>query len=325
MMALLESRDVIFYKEDYDFVIHYLSIYPYYDLVNGNAEKLRLSNKSDLFKPNVSFQLLVQIKMIEDRIRSAFLTQILAIEQSFSGKLSYYISKEFGVDSNDGGYLKKSNYSGGNFTRNTMKKLRGVRDCSIEYRHYSESLKHYKKNHNHIPPWILINDLMFGEAINWYRCLKNEGKVTLNQQLMIFRNEEDPELSLSITLQALDLLREYRNGLAHNNAINKIKIDRQLNMVEVSRLINPNIKPENLYVGNSNNLKACFICILLLSRDIDQLKYFLMTLEQIFNLPSENNKKIIFDEVFNFPHSILEIIGDYQPYLKANPQELLES
>lgn len=310
MVDLLRSRNLEIINEQIPFAIHSLQTYSYYDLINGNSEKLQTSLDSDDFVDGVSIDLLVRIKSTEERLRSTFLSQILAIEKKFSTKLAWYISKNFGVDSRNGGYLKKNNYSTSNnsMVNSTMKRLRDVRDLNNNSRKPSSSLKYYSKKHNHIPPWILINDLMFGEVIRWYRCLKDEGKTLISIDLFIL-DIPDRELRVSILLEVLDLLREYRNFLAHNSSLSKIKSKRCLNSKNITSILNlPHLlKDDEFKQDNSQNLYACFISILLLSTDIDQLQFFVLSIQQIYNTLEPHEQKLILEDIFGLPSKIFEI------------------
>lgn len=314
MIELLRSRNLIIRDDEIDFVIHSLKTYSYYDLVNSNVENLLISKETNIFKENIEFRQLVKIKNIEDRLRITFLSQILAIEKSFCSKLSYYIAETFGVDSNEGGYLKKANYSTSqnSLVTSTMKRLREIKNSKIKYRKPSDSLKYYQRNHNHIPPWILVNELTFGEVINWYRCIKDEGKRKLSKELLLYKVENE-EIRLSICISTLDLLREFRNSLAHNSALSKIRSSRKLNNLEIYHVLNQkDLVSETEFINEkSHNLYACFISILLLSTDLDQLRIFLLTLEQIFNSVDSEEQTLILQDTFGLPPKILEISKQY--------------
>lgn len=307
MIELLRSRNLIIREDDISFAIHSLQTYSYYGLINGNIGNLLNPKIENQFKDNISIRLLVRIKVIEEQTRSLFLSQILAIEKNFCTKLSWYISKEFGVDSGNHGYLKKSNYSSSksSLVRSTMKRLRSVLNSENQNRKASKSLKFYQENHNHVPPWILVNDLMFGEAINWYRCLRVEGKDEVSDGLTIF-NIEDRDSRLSLLIQTLELLREYRNFLAHNSALSKMKSNRKLNSSDLYQHLNSTgvISKNEFDSENSHNLYACFISILLLSTNMEQLQFFLLSFEQVYKTVEVDEQKIIFEDTFGLPDKL---------------------
>ena len=68
--------------------------------------------------------------------------------------------------------------------------------------------KHYKENHNHIPPWILFKNISFGDAINLFCVLNRQEKepitdilfenapgIEYNQRIDIIRNGLESDLS----------------------------------------------------------------------------------------------------------------------------------
>lgn len=310
-IKILESRNLIISPNEKSFVVHSLQIYSYYDLINGNVEKLLEHRHPDRFRNGVTFQQIVLIRVIEDRIKSVCLTQILAIEKTFNTRLSYYIAQNFGVNSADGGYLSKSNYSSSrtNLVKKTMKRLRGVRDHSNIKRKESDSLTYYRNNHNHIPPWILINDLMFGESIYWYKSLKSDGKFIISSQLISIKITER-ELLLATVAQTLDVLRDFRNFFAHNSVLSQMKSDRKLNNKDIYLALDD----DDIFTANeldeetSNGLYACLLSILFLSTDPDQLQFFALNIEQILNSIDENDQQLIFNEIFGLPVDFLKKI-----------------
>ena len=69
---LLKIRNLTI--NDDEFAKHFLKVYSYYDLINGNVDSLLISHHPDKFKDNVTFENLVQIKFIEERLKSLFLS-----------------------------------------------------------------------------------------------------------------------------------------------------------------------------------------------------------------------------------------------------------
>ena len=51
---------------------------------------------------------------------------------------------------------------------------------------YKMTTKHYKENHNHIPPWILFKNISFGDAINLFCVLNRQEKEPITD--ILFEN-----------------------------------------------------------------------------------------------------------------------------------------
>lgn len=306
-IGILQSRGL--FIDDASFAKHMLRTYSYYDLINGNLDELMVSRHPDRFVKNTSLADLVQIRFMEDRIKAIFLKQILMIEKTFKSTLSYYISEQFGVDSNPGGYLTKKNYSGdrADVVKKTMKTLRDVRDGNV-HKPQGEPIRHYRKDHNHIPPWILIDELTFGETVYWYKCLDNQGKLEVSSEMLHLPQEMSSTHMLELFQIVIDLIREFRNFFAHNSVLSHMKSKRKLKI----KLIGDVNSSDSLVSGitdnlnNSRNLLACFLSILLLSKDPDQLKLFLLDFQQTEEILDSERTKFIIEDIFQLPLEMVE-------------------
>lgn len=308
-IEILKKRNLIIDNTEY--AKHLLKTYSYYDLVNGNLDELMVHRHPDKFQDGISIQDLVKIRVIEDRIKSIFLKQILMIEKSFKTSISYYISKKFGVDNHPGGYLTKKNYSNPrkSIVSKTMKTLRDICSGNVQ-RPQGEPIIYYQEHHNHIPPWILVEELTFGETIYWYKCLGPDGKSTIENELVHLPSNLSQEQLENIFLDSLTILREFRNFFAHNSVLSHMQSKAELNL---RLFLQPHKDQINLIenipinLANSHNLVACFLSILILSTDFDQSKIFISDLKQTMDLSTTDDEaKFIFEGIFHLPTSLIE-------------------
>lgn len=58
--------------------------------------------------------------------------------------------------------------------------------------------KHYKENHNHIPPWILFKNISFGDAINLFCVLNRQEKEPITDILFENTPGKDQKQPLNI-------------------------------------------------------------------------------------------------------------------------------
>lgn len=313
-IELLKNRNLTI--NDAEFAEHFLKVYSYYDLINGNVDSLLISHHPDKFKDNVTFENLVQIKFIEERLKSLFLSQILDIEKSFKTILAYHISENFGVNSGVGGYLTKRNYSPSQSkqVKTTMKKLRDIRDgTAMTSKHESKSIIYYRENHNHIPPWILVNELTFGELFFWYKCLPQDIKININSELV---SQSADGIDTELFIPMLDLLREFRNFFAHNSVLSQMKSERQLDKSQLKKITLKNtnsIKPADI-ISQNNDINCCLIAILCLSNDYDQIDYFYRQLYALVNIIDEeplSGNKNFFSDIFNLSTRTLQLLKAY--------------
>ena len=152
-----------------------------------------------------------------NNLHTILLKYILIIEQSLKNKLSYIISKKYGVETDcnilfnkdPGDYLSVTHYSGDKSNR--IAKIKQV----IQKPYNGSSLEYYKNMQN-IPPWIVLENLPLGKAINWYKILKNDDKTLVSKALFLFQPKN---LLISdikeLVSKSLAILNEYRNMYAH--------------------------------------------------------------------------------------------------------------
>lgn len=302
-ILLLKSRGLIIKNEN--LAKHQLKTYSYYDLINGNLDKLMASRHPDHFNDGVTMNNLVQIRIIEDRIKSVFLQQILMIERTFKSTLSYYISEHYGVDSNPGGYLSKSNYSStrSRIVTRTMKALRNICDGNVGNKIQGAPIKYYRKNHNHIPPWILVDELTLGETIYWFKGINGSGKKSISAEMLHLPSSLSTAQQLEVFQTTIDIIREFRNLFAHNSVLSHMSSRRELNILLLGDpTTNANLVSDlENNAANSHNLAACFLSILVLSNDYDQLGIFLAEFEQTISVLDGDSQKFIIEDIFHFP------------------------
>ncbi|MBZ2200792.1 MAG: Abi family protein [Lentilactobacillus hilgardii] len=317
-LDILESRGL--FVPDRAMAIHALNTYSYYDIVNGNLDQLLLRRHPDFFKSEVSFNDLIQIRFLEDELKALFLQQILNIEKFFKTKLSYYVAKNFGVDSNPGGYLDLSNYSSSNrsISHKTIRTLKEIRDHKNPKKPEGKPIAHYRSDHQFIPPWILIEELSLGETLYWFKSLKGQGKTEISQQILSIKNIESTDKSLDVFQQSIDIIRSFRNFFAHNSVLSHMRSKRLLNLSQIDFIDNSDQLINQSEIANSinrHNLFACFICILLLSTDTDQLSVFVSSLENIFKIPTHLE---IIQPIFHLPSTSVHRAKQFVNYYRKD-------
>jgi abortive infection bacteriophage resistance protein len=121
--------------------------YPFKEFKNG----VRI----DKFKPNISWQNVIDLYNFDRKLRLLVLEATEWIEVSLRAKIAYLISKKYG----DLGYLNKNNFH-----------------HKFEHKYWLEHIKdkYKKEEHSHI--FELIDAISFGSLSKLYSGLKNEDK-----------------------------------------------------------------------------------------------------------------------------------------------------
>lgn len=226
LIELMENRNIII--ENKQDTIRKLQNHSYYKIVNGFKNTFLKDEENEQFLDGTTFNDLYNLNIIDKSLNYILLKYLLYFENSFKNRLSYIISENFGVYSptysqkiefekmkndlnNKDDYLCKENYSKShNFRFNVLLGIKKTLSQDVN----TPSILHYKDEKNHIPPWVLMNCLSLGQVIKWYSILKKEEKNELCRSFNCL-SKVDEEQSKLFFKKSIDLIREYRNMIAH--------------------------------------------------------------------------------------------------------------
>lgn len=283
LIELLESRNVII--TDKEFAKKCISDISYYSLING-YKNLFPYDQDNKFKIPIEFYEFYNLYRFDTMINNVMFKYIIAIEKSLKSKLSYIISEKYGVftdlgdytNNNPDDYLCRKHYRNNNQTQSILKKIKTEISKTK-----NESVNHYKENHNHIPCWILVNGIPFGLTIKWYEILKpSEKDIICNQ--FISTTEITIQDKKEFFKKSLDILRKYRNNIAHGNKIFNNTISEELPKKSVLLLSNNLITKIDYKHGIGRN--DIFAVIIIICMFIDEVSknIFLNEVINIFSL-----------------------------------------
>ena len=176
-LSILKSRNLTISNDN--LARNALMRYGYYEIVNGyKTFLLDPSSDTDRYKEGVTFTELINLYDLDKNIRSAVMLATLEVELSLRTAIAYTLSEDFGVKESE--YLKYKNFKQGetfeehgrvtNERNEMLNILKGFRKRNIE------PLNHYRENHNHIPPWILMKETSFGNLKHIFKLLKGPQK-----------------------------------------------------------------------------------------------------------------------------------------------------
>lgn len=310
MLEIMRNRHIII--QDPDFAKMALENFSYYSLVNGYKNTFLQIPKTDNFIDGTHFEELYTLHVIDISLNNILFKYILYIEKSLKSRISYLVSEKFGVytdradmsNNNPNDYLYNKNYSSSTNKRDPI--LRKLKECTQNHRN-NPSLAHYIMTKNHLPAWVLVNNVPFGLAIEWYSILTGIHKTEICSRFIntaALTTSEKKEFFQ----KALSLVKDYRNQIAHGNRTFSIM---QLPVLPKKQLLNLSmgILSEDEYDNRhgQNDIFAVVMVILLLINDQYLLTNFYRDFLSIFE-PYKNtkfNEKTIY-EVFNLPNDIAD-------------------
>lgn len=304
------------------FALHALSTISYYDLINGYQECMMVNG---VFKPNVSMEYLYMFYLFDKSFQNIVFKYSLFIENSFKTSLAYILGKNFGVSINE--YLDNKNflysYKGKVFLYKVKEEIiKGFTKYDKQNHPYytQQPTKHYMENHNHLPPWILMKNVSFGNSINLYKLLKSTDKVEVTSLFFSASEIRDDE-KIQLLTSALDFIRNYRNQIAHNLKFVTYKNHKfRLPTYITKKVINNSIITDNK--KDFNDVYSCLLAIYMLLRSSLIKTKFLYDISNVLtDIPSTHplytvQNQIIKDyiAITGLPANFREIIALLTPH-----------
>ena len=174
---ILKSRDLTFLDENK--AKRVLMRYGYYEVVNGYKMFLLEEDcTKERYKSGATFEHLTALYELDKSIRNGVIQASLEIELSLRTAIAYTLAEDFGVEERQ--YLYYKNFRQGdtiwsdsqptNERAILLNKLIHLGNRNIE------PLNHYRTNHGHIPPWILLKESTFGNLKYIFKLLKGPQK-----------------------------------------------------------------------------------------------------------------------------------------------------
>ncbi len=251
-IELLKSRGLII--EDYEFALHALNTISYYDLINRYQRYFMPDGEK--FIDNTRIELLYSFSLFDKSIQSFILKYSMFIENIFKTKLAYTLAKDFGASESE--YLSAAKYRqsyqnpNGTLTFNSI--FLECKKTILDPKITNNPTLYYYKKHNHIPPWILLKNLSFSNAINLFKLLKDTQRDIIVNELI---PNEQIALSdkINFVFCSLEAIRLFRNFAAHNLDFTALRTDetRKLSPTVISKLLSGSglIKKENKKISTT--------------------------------------------------------------------------
>jgi len=296
-IAIMQSRGIkISNIEKAKKILEYTS---YYSIINGYKNTFLQSPNADIFIPGTTFEEIYLLYLLDSDISNIILKYILFIERSFKTKLSYRIAE--GNKVHHSRFLDVKLYKNKK-TKKDYEFLKYIKNkCEKPYENTTSHYYHTTKNH--VPPWIVINDISFNKAIYWYSLLKSKDKDYIVDRFFYPYNFTiDLNLKKEFLNKSLNLLLEYRNSIAHGNKIFASKIKNVLPKNALLKIINnidTTILSEKEYIKGlgQKDLYAVVLAIAILldnSIHINSFRFELTVSFQKYNNILVKNKPLVY-------------------------------
>jgi abortive infection bacteriophage resistance protein len=266
-IELLKSRKLIIQDEEYAKSI--LITTSYYTLINSYKS---IFCENDVFKDGIKFNDLVMYNHFEYDVQMLIFKQLLSLENSFKTKTSYVLSQQFGVHQKQ--YLDPQNFH--NRNGKLLSKLNFINEIIENDENYP--IIHYRLNKNHIPAWILMRNMTFGQVLIFYTQFNNHTKSEIEKYF--------PEILSPVTIY-LGVIKSFRNKIAHGTPITLFQADTSLTYdsipTEIKTYYNISKTKFRKKGLGKNDLLSLLISLLILNNDKMEKYAFLLEFRELLN------------------------------------------
>lgn len=304
-LKILKNRYKLNILDD-KFALKLLKTVSYYDLINGSKECFFKENE-EIFEEGVDINHLFSFKILDRNIQNILFKYSVYVENTFKTNLAYTLAKNYGIEIEK--YLDENNFK--IFSNSDRMDKRNKTLEIIKEAQFLENNPtfHYKKNHNHIPPWILFKNVNFTDSIDLFTFFKRKDKLEIVKEYFeqdIQNNEADEMIELLKT--TISIVRKFRNKIAHNAKVITYKTENRITL----RNLIPNIPSNFIYrtdyrnnIGINDLFAMISSLILLLNNDVLAL-HLSQELRVVFDTTNTLNALLIekYKKVTNLPNDI---------------------
>ena len=319
-LEILETRNIII--KDSKTAKKILNTVSYYKLVNGYKQSLIVTENdsdSEIFQDGVTIEFLYNLHIFDITLQSILFKYILSIETSFKTRISYLIADQYGVFERE--YLSQENYiASGNkrkLRRAVLKELKEDKD-NTKYtptKYYRDGdIENNIPPKNHIPPWILIQNISFTRSIRWYSILNSNDKNQIYTQFPITKKRRATEtIEKEYFLDSLKILRDYRNNVAHGYRSINVKIKNCIDKNSLNTIIPSTVLSDSeLDTFGYKDLYSVLISIVALTDYLIMENALIDELSALFNTKmGEEVKKLA-----NLPDNFLQRLTFLKKYIE---------
>lgn len=321
-IQILKSRNLI--VDDVDRAKIILSSASYYELINGYKGCF---DTNEDYQNKYSLEFLNAFYVFDHGFQNILFLQSVFIETSFKTCLSYVISENFGIHQDD--YLDIKNFRKikNKNDKEELKKL--IHKIKYTYKKHflnprrkvDQPTLHYLLNKDHIPAWILFKNITFNNAIDLYSYLKSTQKLEVIKlvcpdlySVTNVNNKSEKNLLLSCFINSLQLVRKFRNTIAHNLQFIKYKSGNYKLDFHLLKKTKLKIFIDD-YHGENNNIYSMIVSILLLINDKTLHRDFLLNIYTYLKVNDDDKFDHLYKNEYiritNIPESIFENITAY--------------
>lgn len=182
----------------------------YFALITGYKNLFKNPTTKD-YRDGTTFDDIVALYEFDAQLRELTLRYLLHVERHIRSSLSYAFCDKYGELQST--YLDPQNYDlhPRNNTSQVNKLIARYLKPLLDKRTEHLYIEHYKRQHQNVPLWVLINALTFGTISKMYQCSISSIQASISKE---FEGINEGQLR-----QILQVLTDFRNVCAHNERL----------------------------------------------------------------------------------------------------------
>lgn len=212
----------------------YLLFNNYYNTINLYSKHFHLDSNSNKYLEASNFSEVSAIMDFDRSLKNLLYKHLIKFEAELKSLVAYFFCEKYPDKDN---YYNKNNFY--------FPKKNGIPDFSkvdtLHYKlnkktHYSMSakgqnaIKHYMSSQGHVPLWVLVNVISFGDIILFYELMNTDLKKKVLEELLNRVNSQRYTNPFTISqgefVKILSSFHDVRNIVAHNHALYKYENSR---------------------------------------------------------------------------------------------------
>lgn len=271
----------------------------YYYVINGYKDLFLDKSKSEeTYIQNVNLNEIYSLYKFDIDLRMIFLKYTLLLERKLDTYIAYEFSKKYGHKD----YLMEKNFD--NTQKNNIKIAKLIHDINTnmieQLNNGNKMLNHYINQYGHVPLWVLIRILTFGQVSKFYALMKQSDQNNIAKNFLV------REKNLKIYINNLAIIR---NICAHDEKLFDIRLKKSISMTNTHIKYNLSLKN----VSYCNGFKDLFSIVIIFKKllEEDEFKIFYKDIIELIEKLENNIYSINFENILDkmgFPTKYKELL-----------------
>ncbi|KAF0505825.1 Abi family protein [Pediococcus pentosaceus] len=220
----------------------------YYSIINGYKWLFLQRNSSGkVIKPEhyvsgATFDEIQSLYNFDKALRSILYDALLEYESNLASAISYRFSEKH---QEEHAYLAMDNYSRDpravSSVVGTISSLSYVIKQKSAKRQDNNAIKHYVNNHGHVPLWVLVNFLTFGDLNFFYQNSESDIKITIAEDFSLkYKRNYHKAIKVSVeTIESINhMVNHFRNAVAHGEITYSKFLDKGPSFKQIKKELN---------------------------------------------------------------------------------------